>query len=515
MALVIAVGLLPLALGAVLVQRHQANAAARAALDRSLSIEATQEAARIESYFERARSIDVLTAQNPAFAEFYALPGTRASKVRSGGPVLDKVNRAMDELQELFPGAIGEACFIDRSGAENARVVRGLRALPDDLSLDEAENAFFAPTFALGLRQVYQAKPYVSPDTNEWVISNSTPLVLPDGSKPAIVHFEVTIESFRKTAATAGRFAIDVVDGRTGAVIFDSHHPQRAGALLGRPADRRFVPVVARGGRSGYLNLAGRRAVYVHLPRTSGNANDWYIVATSRPVAASFLGIGSTPIVLLVVALLLGAFAVARRWARIQDDLERQRRRSEEELRRSEERFRTLVANLPGAVYRGVIDSGRAMDFVSDAIEEISGHPASDFVCGGQRRYASVIHADDRGKVEAALGEALEQGRPFALDYRIVHADGGVRWVYEKGQFVHANGAPAWLDGAIFDISDRRRAEDALQKSNEELRQAQKMEAVGRLAGGIAHDFNNLLTAITGNSYLALEKLGEPATLRD
>ena len=143
--------------------------------------------------------------------------------------MLDEVNQALGYLERLFPESIGEACFIDRGGAENARMVRGVRAAPKDLSPDESSNPFFKPTFALRQGQVYQARPYVSPDTQEWVISNSTLLPTSDGSKPAIVHFEVTIESFRAVAASLSkRFDIMVVDGRAGAVVIDS--PGRSGS---------------------------------------------------------------------------------------------------------------------------------------------------------------------------------------------------------------------------------------------------------------------------------------------
>jgi hypothetical protein len=69
-----------------------------------------------------------------------------------------------------------------------------------------------------------------------------------DGSKPAIVHFEVTIESFRRVAASLGsQFDITVVDARTGQVVLDSRRPQQVGAPLGVPDDRRFAPVIAAG----------------------------------------------------------------------------------------------------------------------------------------------------------------------------------------------------------------------------------------------------------------------------
>src|ERR687888_859073 len=222
-----------------------ARSHALAALDGALANKASEEAEVLADYFSRARSIDLLTAHNPAFQDFYALPGDRQERVRSGGPVLDRVNQALAYLERLFPASIGEACFIDRGGPENARVVRGVRARPKQLSPDESGNPFFRPTFALRRGQVYQAAPYVSPDTHEWVISNSTLLPTPDGRRRAIVHFEVTVDSFRQVAAgLASPFDITVVDGRTGVVVLDSRRPQRRGAPLGDPGDQRFRPLV-------------------------------------------------------------------------------------------------------------------------------------------------------------------------------------------------------------------------------------------------------------------------------
>jgi diguanylate cyclase (GGDEF)-like protein len=208
-------------------------------------------------------------------------------------------------LEELFPDSIGEACFIDRSGPEVARVVHGDRATPADLSTDESANPFFRPTFALRQGQVYQATPYVSPDTNEWVISNSTLLPTPDGSKQAIVHFEITIESFRQAAALDSQFDVAIVDARTGAVVIDSRLPQREGAKLGRPDDHRYASLVAERQPAGRLALGDRPAAYQRARPIAGNANQWYVVAVARAPVGWLYGIGAWPLAVGFVALLL------------------------------------------------------------------------------------------------------------------------------------------------------------------------------------------------------------------
>jgi diguanylate cyclase (GGDEF)-like protein len=304
--LLVAICLLPVGIGS----GTSAHSHAVAALDGALANTASAQAQVLEDYFARAQSIDLLTANNPAFRRFYQTPGDRAAKIRAGGPVLDDANEALGYLQQLFPDSIGEACFIDRAGPEIARMVRGLRATSADLSPDESAAPFFGPTFALRHGQVYQARPYVSPDTKEWVISNSTLLPTTDGSKLAIVHFEVTIESFRKVAARLGsQFNLTVVDADSGQVLIDGRRPQQVGAPLGVPDDHRFRPVISAGKRQGSSSVGDRPVAYQRLQQRPGNANQWYVVAAARAPVGPLYGVSAWSIALVVAALALLVFA--------------------------------------------------------------------------------------------------------------------------------------------------------------------------------------------------------------
>jgi PAS domain S-box-containing protein len=114
-----------------------------------------------------------------------------------------------------------------------------------------------------------------------------------------------------------------------------------------------------------------------------------------------------------------------------------------------------IVANVPGAVYRCALDPDWTMAVISDAIERISGYPAADFIGSARRTFGSIIHPDDRGEVDRAVRAATSADRPFALEYRIVRADGSTAWVLERGQRV-AGTDGASLHGVIFDVTERR-----------------------------------------------------------
>jgi diguanylate cyclase (GGDEF)-like protein/PAS domain S-box-containing protein len=126
-------------------------------------------------------------------------------------------------------------------------------------------------------------------------------------------------------------------------------------------------------------------------------------------------------------------------------------------------RLEALIGNVPGAIYRCSPDSDWAMEFLSDEIETISGYPASEFIANRVRTFASVIHPDDRSMLEQAVADALERRDAFALEYRLLHADGSVRWMYERGRGIFgADGTVRFLDGVIFDVTARRMAEERL-----------------------------------------------------
>jgi PAS domain S-box-containing protein len=147
------------------------------------------------------------------------------------------------------------------------------------------------------------------------------------------------------------------------------------------------------------------------------------------------------------------------------------RKAAEEAVRESEERFRTLVSNIPGAVYRCEWREEPTMVFVSDGIREITGHEPGDFVENRVRSYVSLIYPEDRSGLDGQVMGALMRGEPYALEYRIRHADGGVRWINERGVGVFSEGGELlYLDGAILDVTAREEARRALAKSEERLR---------------------------------------------
>ena len=308
-ALVLAVVLVPASFGLATLERGQAEAG----VVRALAGQAIQQRADLTAYLARARAIVLITSRNSAFRDFYSEPGGRLTKVRAGGRSLDRANAALAYLERLYPVSIGEACFIDESGAENARVVRDKRAVPADLSFEEADQPFFGPTFALPAGMVHHARPYRSPDTGEWVVANATQVPLPRGGPRAIVHFEVSVESFRRAAVSrdaAGE--LFVIDRSTGRVVVAGETVQRAGAPLGLPADRRFAALRGIASDVGTLEVGGRTATFRRLHPGRGNANDWVVIAVARSPAGSLLAsLDAGPLGMLIAAGLLLAFAVA------------------------------------------------------------------------------------------------------------------------------------------------------------------------------------------------------------
>jgi PAS domain S-box-containing protein len=134
----------------------------------------------------------------------------------------------------------------------------------------------------------------------------------------------------------------------------------------------------------------------------------------------------------------------------------------------------SLARNIPGAIYRCALDEHWTMHFIGDEIERITGYAPGDFVENRRRTYMSLIHPDDRDRVERDVWEAIEAGRQFELEYRVLTVSGDERWVLERGCAVEGH-ARQWLDGIIFDISDRRRFEEVSRRAEAEAAVAREV----------------------------------------
>ena len=176
--------------------------------------------------------------------------------------------------------------------------------------------------------------------------------------------------------------------------------------------------------------------------------------------------------------------------------------RAEQTIRESEEKYRSVVEESLVGVY--IIEEG-LFKYVNKQYCEISGYTYEELV--NKAYHLELVHPDDRNAVRDNTNARLRgESDAIAYQFRMTRKDGQVIMVKALGSVSSHHGRPAII-GTLLDISK----EQALEQ---QLRQAQKMEAIGQLAGGVAHDFNNVLTALIGYGNLLKMKMREDDPLR-
>ncbi|MFY0628186.1 MAG: PAS domain S-box protein [Reichenbachiella sp.] len=143
------------------------------------------------------------------------------------------------------------------------------------------------------------------------------------------------------------------------------------------------------------------------------------------------------------------------------------KKEAEIRLEESENRFSSIVRNVPGIIFRCLIDEKWTMLFISEQVELISGYPAESFMNNKVKSYADLIVPEDLQKVQDAVAEKIKLKQQYAVEYRIIRADGEERWVKSQGQAVFDDQDEIkWLDGAIIDITDQKLAEQEINRIN-------------------------------------------------
>jgi PAS domain S-box-containing protein len=192
-----------------------------------------------------------------------------------------------------------------------------------------------------------------------------------------------------------------------------------------------------------------------------------------------------------------------------------ERKQAEEALLKSEQRYQLAIVG----VNQGVWDWELASDmvFMSDRAQQLLGRePGPQWRTRREWIAQLLYHSEDRIRVREALSAYLRgAARTFEVEYRMQHASGAWRWYHDRGVALKdETGRPYRMAGSIEDVTDRKEAEMQRDRLEGQLRQAQKLEAMGTLAGGVAHDFNNILAAILGYGEMVQKEATEGTPMR-
>jgi PAS domain S-box-containing protein len=195
-------------------------------------------------------------------------------------------------------------------------------------------------------------------------------------------------------------------------------------------------------------------------------------------------------------------------------------KRAEQALQESENKLQTILESLNQAQRIAMIGSWQLNAetnhlWWSEETYRIFGVTPNDFT-PTLDAVRTFIHPDDRTLYGKSLEHFLQTGESLDVNIRLLTKDGLLKYCHEKGEvFRDDSGQPVRFIGTIMDVTKSKQDEEGRIKLQDQLLQAQKMEAIGQLAGGVAHDFNNILGAILGYAELAQEVSPPGSTLRE
>lgn len=180
-----------------------------------------------------------------------------------------------------------------------------------------------------------------------------------------------------------------------------------------------------------------------------------------------------------------------------------EKRRAEESLRENQRILETLMGNLPGMAYRCRNDWDWSMEFVSEGSYALTGYRPMDLINNSRITYGDLVHPDDRQYVWDKVQDSLKNRERFQITYRIITAEGRVKWVWERGLgILSPAGELIALEGFINDITERKSAEEQLRRSKKQLRiHAEHLHTVlegerAEIAREIHDELGQILTAL-------------------
>jgi len=184
-----------------------------------------------------------------------------------------------------------------------------------------------------------------------------------------------------------------------------------------------------------------------------------------------------------------------------------ERLKAEQALKESQRSLVTLMAHLPGMVYRCINNPEWTMEFVSDGCMELTGYRTQDLIGNKKVSYGhDLIHPDDQQRVWEGVQEAIRERKSFQLNYRITTPQESQKWVWEQGSGVYSpDGEVIAIEGFISDITGQKLME-------ERLRQTERLAEMGTLASGMAHEIGTPMNVILGRAEYLMRKTSDEST---
>ena len=152
-----------------------------------------------------------------------------------------------------------------------------------------------------------------------------------------------------------------------------------------------------------------------------------------------------------------------------------ERMRAAAAMRRSEELYRSLIANIPDVVW--TVGADRKYSFISPNIEKLLGYPAAEYYERGVTLWAEAIHPDDVARVRAAFDALLINGKPYDMEYRMRRKTGEWIWVHGRALKTYRKDGMQYADGLLSDITERKNAGEAMQRAKDAAEAASRIKS--------------------------------------